>query len=525
MRDVEAALSDQPTDNAALDRGLDDKDTIARLAKMGHLEYDRARKAEAERLGVSVTALDKAVEAKRGDGREESEGAGRAFTLEDPEPWPGTVSGAELLGGIAATVSRHIALGALAADAITLWALHAHAHDSASMSPILGLTSPAPECGKTTLLSLLGALVPRPLEASSITTSALFRAVERWRPTLLIDEADTFLGDNDELRGVLNSGHNRASAQVIRTVGDEHEPRAFRTWAPKAIALIGALPATLSSRSIHIEMKRLAPGERVEPLRADRLHHLEPLRRQAWRWAQDHALQLQRADPAMPTSLRGRAADNWRHLVAIADLAGGEWPARARRAAEALSAADSERAAGELLLEDIRAIFRGRGVDRLPSTELVQALGEMEHRPWPEWSKGKPITSRQVAKMLGSFGVPTNRTIRLTSGKTAKGYELHWFREAFARYLPEDPPSDRSHGNNPQKSAKNDLFHRSQAEADVTDGNGQNPRNSAPCDGVTDEIPPHEGNGAYEPGADLDADMDTTACLDDQATQPQRGDT
>ena len=62
-----------------------------------------------------------------------------------------------------------------------------------AISPVLGITSPTPECGKTTCLTLLGALVPRACPASNITTAALFRAVEKWQPTLLIDEADTFL--------------------------------------------------------------------------------------------------------------------------------------------------------------------------------------------------------------------------------------------------------------------------------------------------------------------------------------------
>ena len=105
--------------------------------------------------------------------------------------------------------------------------------------------------------------------------------MEKYKPTLLIDEADTFLHDNDELRGVLNSGHARAGAYVVRTVGDTHEPEVFRTWAPKAIALIGKLPATLASRAVHIELKRLAPGETVEPLRLHQLDNLQPLQRQA----------------------------------------------------------------------------------------------------------------------------------------------------------------------------------------------------------------------------------------------------
>ena len=69
---------------------------------------------------------------------------------------------------------------------------------------------------------------------------------------MLIDEADSFLRNSDELRGVLNSGHTRDSAFVIRTVGEDHEPRRFSTWGAKAIALIGKLPDTLADRSIEV---------------------------------------------------------------------------------------------------------------------------------------------------------------------------------------------------------------------------------------------------------------------------------
>ena len=101
-----------------------------------------------------------------------------------------------------------------------------------------------------------------------MTAAALFRAVEQFRPTLLVDEADTFLRDRDDLRGVLNSGHLRASAVVVRTVGDEHEARLFSTWAPKAVALIGTLPDTLADRSIILSMRRpVDPAELPEAWR------------------------------------------------------------------------------------------------------------------------------------------------------------------------------------------------------------------------------------------------------------------
>lgn len=127
---------------------------------------------------------------------------------------------------------------------------------------------------------MIALLVPKALAAANISPAALFRTVELARPTLLIDEADTFLGDNEELRGILNSGH-RAGGQVIRTVGDDFEPRTFSTHCPVAIAQIGKLPDTLADRSIHISMKRSAPGETVSRLRLGRTPELSEAARKA----------------------------------------------------------------------------------------------------------------------------------------------------------------------------------------------------------------------------------------------------
>ena len=233
-------------------------------------------------------------------------------------------------------IRSHLILPPGAAETIALWIIFTHCFDAFEIAPVLSLTSPTPECDKTTALALLSAIVPRPLQSSNVTAAVVFRAVEKWRPTLLIDEADTFLHDSDELRGVLNSGHNRRSAIIIRTVGDDHEPKQFSTWCPKAIAKIGKLPPTLTSRSIHIQLQRKTPAEVVEPLREDRISHLEPLARKAARWAADNFAVLKASDPELPATLHSRIADNWRPLIAIADQFGGEWPERARRIAQNL---------------------------------------------------------------------------------------------------------------------------------------------------------------------------------------------
>ena len=292
QRPTVAELTRHP---ALLDGGgqAADQAEIARLASLRPIEYDRQREAAAERLGVRVTTLDGEVRRIRGDSIEDARG-GTTFDLADPEPWPASVDGAALLDELVDTVSTYVALPKFAGEAVALWIFHSHAHDTSFISPILAITSPVLGCGKTTLLNLLSKLSPRALAASSITTASLFRAIEKWRPTLLIDEAETYLRHNEELRGVLDSGHNRAAAWILRCVGEDHEPRKFSTWCGKAIALIGKLPATLASRSVHIEMRRLKPDETVEQLRPDRLAHLEPLRRMAWRWALDHYESLAR---------------------------------------------------------------------------------------------------------------------------------------------------------------------------------------------------------------------------------------
>lgn len=471
-----AEIPDVETDDAV----------FARLAALTPTEYDRARDSEATALGIRVGTLDAEIKRRRQQQDVSPDAdAGRAFTLDAPEPWPDPVDGAAMLDDLSASVNRHMVLPPGAADAVALWAAHAHCHDAADVSPILAVNSPMHGCGKTTLLEWLGAVVPKPLPAANITTAALFRSVEKWRPTILVDEADTFLGVSDDLRGIINSGHARAGAFVIRVVpvGDDLEPRAFSTWAPKAIAMIGKMHPTLTSRSIVIELRRKGAGESTEPLRPSHHADLAVLRSKAARWAIDNHGRLRHAEPDAPDGLVNRGADNWRALLAIADAAGGGWPARARAAAKALSADRSDESHATVLLADLRAMFGTTKSDQLASTEIIAALVTMEDRPWPEWRDGRPLTPRQLAKLLGPFGIrPGSRR----DGKDVfKGYLLESFADAFARYLA--PPSVTTL----QPSAGAGLRDSVSVTAPdrVTDTKAQKASTGAGCNAVTDSEP------------------------------------
>jgi hypothetical protein len=413
---------------------------IARLASLDAVTYERERKGAATELVLSVGFVDRAVKAVREERSAGSDGP------PEIEPWPHGVDGAELLDEIAATIRRHVGVPTRAEEAIALWIVHAHCFEVSPITPRLAIKSPTPECGKTTLLNIVESMVPRALNASNITAAAVFRAVEKWRPTLIVDEADTFLPNNEELRGILNSGHAR-NGGVVRTVGDDHEPRRFSTWCPVAVALIGKLPATLASRSIHIELQRLMKGERVEPYRSHKAPYADLARRIA-RWAADNSDALRDAEPDME-GITNRRADNWRPLFAIADQVGGDWwSVRAREAAHTLDHADAGQGIAEQLLEDLRALIGTE--DRITSKALAVGLAEMEGRPWPEFGKSsKPITQNAIARLLKRFEIEPRNLRDSDTGQTVKGYWAFELVDAFDRYLQDPPSSNRSTATSP----------------------------------------------------------------------------
>ena len=323
-------------------------------------------------------------------------------------------------------------------DAAALWIAHTYPHllDHFMISPRLAVQSPVKGCGKTTFLDVISPLVHRPLSAANCSASSIFRVVETHRPCMLIDEADSFLPENEELRGILNSGHRRGGA-VLRNVGEDHEPRAFSTYGACAIALIGRLPGTLADRSVTIDLIRRKPNEVIEPFRFDRVGHLVELSRKLVRWTTDNAEAIAACEPQMPVGLYNRAADNWRGLCAIATVAGGDWLARAHKAALAGAGADVDEASRlELLLRDIRGVFDGLSSerDRVASAYLIEKLCEIVPGPWGEYGRsGKPITQNKLARLLKPLAIGPQK-VRI-GNETPNGYFRHQFEEAWERFL------------------------------------------------------------------------------------------
>jgi hypothetical protein len=351
-------------------------------------------------------------------------------------------------------IERHVAITPEERMLAALWVLHAHVFDRFDVTPRLALLSPVRGCGKTTLLILLELLTADPHRSDNTTGAAIYYLLDRQPHTLLVDEGDNLgLLNNSVLRSVFNSGHRRGGG-ISRYVSGRS--RKFPTFAPLAVAAIGEMPLPLLHRSIIINMQR-------SPTPMARLDERDPVfpatRAEIAKWA---AVCKLNPEPDMPASLRNRAADNCRVLFAIADDLGyGE---AARAAATTLFANRLDEDIGVVALTDIRSAFDARGIDRITSKALIEALLALDDGLWTDWrgpNDDRPprkFNQSDLARLLRPFGTRP-RTIRFgqRSTDTARGYLRAQFESAWAAYC---PPSDT-----PTQSSK--VIHLPRAQSDT----------------------------------------------------------
>ncbi|WP_282609710.1 DUF3631 domain-containing protein [Pelagibius sp. Alg239-R121] len=408
-------------------------EAVERLAQLPIMEYEAVRSKEAKALGVRASVLDDEVRKARPQNHTTGDSQVDDLGLFNPEPCEYPVDGVDLLDRITGAIRRYVVMPAFTAEATALWIVHCHCFENWQHTPRLSVGAPEKGCGKSTLLDVIEPMAPRAVKSESLSTAVMFRLIDSRQPTLLIDEADTFIKENEELRGCINAGFAKGGRHM-RCIGDDHEVKGFKTYAPVALAGIGNLPGTIEDRSIKITLQRRKIDEYAENFRSDRVDHLREIACEIKRWTVDNEQLLRETEPEMPQSVVNRAADVWRPLLAIADVAGGGWPAVARQAAVHLSGIDEDSSIRVMLLSDIRCSFASRNADVLSSAELCDELAQLEARPWCEWRQGKPMTQPQLARQLAKFGIAPG-TVR-TGGATPKGYKLSKFREVFSRYLP-----------------------------------------------------------------------------------------
>lgn len=380
----------------------------------------------------------------------------------------------ELLAEVEAFASRFVVFpGEAERVALALWAAHTHALEGSHATPYMLIVSPEKRSGKTRVAEVLELLVSRPWRVTGASEAAMFRKIAAHRPTLLLDEIDAVFGSHSErtepLRAILNAG-NRPGASVARCVGEKgDEVRDFSVFCAKALAGIDRgdrIPDTIRDRSVTIRMRRKTEAEPTERFRYRFVSgEVEPLAARLAGWGEAAIEVLLEADPELPAELDDRAAEAWEPMLAIADLAGGEWPARARAAAAELSGDDelADESHGVTLLGAIRAVVGNQ--DRLATSGLLEQINDDEELPFGGWRDGRGLDGRRLAKLLRPFGVKP-RTVRFEDGTTAKGYLREQFTDVWARWLPTH--TEASQASQPSHAPQG-VTEKPHKQADVTD--------------------------------------------------------
>lgn len=356
------------------------------------------------------------------------------------------LDGAQVLDDVQAFLTRFSAFPhEHCAPMLALWYAHTWAADRFYVTPRLVLSSAEPGSGKTRVLEVAQYLVKAPEMTFSATPAALFRMVGQGPITILFDEVDAIFtksgAGNEDLRALLNAGYKR-SAMVARCKGDANNMvvERFPVYAPAALAgIAGGMPATITTRSITVHMRRRRRDERVEPFREQQVEaQSAPIREALAEWVASVAERVGNATPEMPEGVADRPAEIWESLLALADAAGGHWPETARAACRyfVIEATAEPVSDGVRLLADLRTLFTERHTDRISTAEILLALHELDESPWADFH-GKPLNARTLSAELGVYGVKVKAFKQ--NGTTVKGYVIdgvNGLSDAWSRYLP-----------------------------------------------------------------------------------------
>lgn len=432
---AEPSLDSLPQDGQQISSELAQA-AINQMAALSELDYQLKRIETAKALNnMSVGALDKLVK----QARAELEAETTQSLVIDTEAYSEPVDGAAVADEILNIIKQHMACTDAVAIAATLWIIFTWVLEASYIAPIAWINAPEKRCGKSQLLALIALMSKRPLPSSNITPAALFRCIEKYNPTLIIDEVDTFVNDNEDLRGVLNAGYSRDNPYIIRCAGDDNEPKEFYVYGAKALSGIGKIPSTLMDRSISLTLRRKPNNEHKERVRDLSRDTTNTIKAKLARWSDDNLLAVKEATPTLPQTINDRMQDNWEILLKVATVLSEDWLKRAYSACIEVSGIEhDEPSLNEQLLMDIRAVFERKKATRIFSDDLIVALCADPEMNWSTYNRGKPVTQRQVSNRLGEYGI-SPKQMRI-GNDNRRGYDTVCFQDTFKRYLPATPP-------------------------------------------------------------------------------------
>ena len=364
------------------------------------------------------------------------------------------------------------------------------------------INAPDAECGKTVLMThMVGNMVNKPQTVELMKAAPFFRLAEAYHPTYLIDEMDVFIQDDSDLLAAVNNGWEPHGG-VPRCVGEDNEVRIFSTHCPVAMAgieLNKKLPATTISRSIVVNLERAAIDEMEdENIYDSKLHKkaLLDVGRKFARWCDDHKREIRNTKPLLPPKIRNRLADKWGPIFAIAQVAGGDWPEKAKKAL--LGQVDmSEPSKGLMLLSDIMSVLTP-GEQHIHTKELIRRVCEIEDSPWGDYNfrqredDRRQIQDRQLSNLLKRYNIHPKK-VRV--GKSLQGYERKELQKAFDRYVSIDTPELTGTTEQSSNHAGFSGIPSGTQNNGVPDRKAHKRRQDANCSGVPDNPGDTQGEG------------------------------
>jgi len=398
---------------------------FAEIAELPKLTHEVRLKEAAKRLGEDLEIL-----------VEEFEVFLAARTIpEDLQPWDTPIAAAELLDAIETKFRRYVVASDAIVTASVLYVPFTYVVEIATHAPKLIYTFPTKEAGKSTALHVMRRMVQRAYPAVEVTGAVLYRIIDRLRPTLLLDEADSLFKRRTILAHIINESWSNSGTKIPRT-GPHGEILEFDPYGAQIISMRGLdMPDTTLSRSIICMIWPKLPSEVVEEFTYQDDAEFKVIRRQLLRFAIDNAVALRDAKPEFPPGFNNRIRVNWRMALAIAGLAGGQWPKRVREAALELETDRDEPSEMIRLFAALRDVWGSAEVRT--SESLCRALAEHSEE-WADYrGKGHPIGPHQLAALLRPFGIRPIHNLHPTgrAKENQAGYRRAQFEDAWARLL------------------------------------------------------------------------------------------
>jgi hypothetical protein len=305
---------------------------------------------------------------------------------------------------------------------LALFTLNSYTFDLFDTTPYLQIDSATGGCGKTTLLLHLEVTCNRAYLGADPSEAALFRRIDRDKPTWLLDEAAVLHGHDERanaIRAVLDAGY-RKGATVSRCVGENNDLRDFEVFCPKVFGLVGSLRGTTLDRCIIIHMVKTMHTLKTRRRMLYRL--AAPLREKLEAYATLYRPQVEKLYDAEPDAgywpqLTGREEDIWGPLMIHARLAGPEVEKRALDVALSFSGQKAEMAVAEdfdtALTLELKEALEKHNSEYCSPGELVSILAGEES--WAEklakyrTQKGRVCA---IGRFLNRFRLPSRERYR-----------------------------------------------------------------------------------------------------------------